>query len=237
MLPLVNYLINTKKETDNILVYLHVQKCGGTTLQRIIESQYQYDKWLRRVEEKKQRNNVVVFKGHFEYGEENQFLKPEIPRTYITMLREPVDRVVSTFYYVRRVKKMRLHKEFNKITFLDFLQNDEDFHHYFRHTNMMTRLLSGGDPDDLNSALKNLEEFDYVGLVEEFNKSLEMFSKALGWKVPEYKNKNVTKNRPTVEDLTDKELKIINEKNRNDRVLYLKAKELFWEQYNRVVSR
>ena len=230
MLTLVNCLVNTKKESDNILVFLHMQKCGGTTLQGIIETQYEYDERLRRIEEGL-RDNVVVFKGHFAYGEEEKYLKPDIKRTYITMLREPVDRIMSSFYYVRRTEEMVLHKEFNKITFQEFLQNDS-FYYKFRHTNMMARQLSGGDPDDLIGALRNLEKFDYVGIVEEFNKSLKLYAKGLGWNVKKYSNENVTEDRPKVTDLPRSTLELILEKNRNDTVLYKKAVELFWNKYN-----
>jgi len=237
MKPLINYLIDSRSnKVNNTLVFLHLQKCAGTTLQRIIEDQYDYDTWTR-VADWKMRQKTLVFKGHFQFGEENKFLDSGISRTYITMLREPMDRVMSSFYYVRREPKIRVHEEFNQITFKKFLQKEDNFYYVFRHTNMMTRQLSGGDPNNLDGALENLHKFNYIGIAEEFNKSLELFTKALNWdNVKPYEKENVTDERPEVEDLSSEEIAILKQKNQNDIVLYEEAVKLFWNKYKQVVG-
>jgi len=96
---------------DEAVIFLHVPKTAGTTLNRLIEWEYPlfeiysvdpvFFRWsalhlwqlpVRRL--KKTR----MFKGHMLFG-----LHKILPQraTYITVLREPADRVISAFYFMR----------------------------------------------------------------------------------------------------------------------------------------
>jgi len=107
--PQTSYVLHNNEPATNTLVFLHLQKCAGTTLHVIIGEQYRKmygDEALDFLQLhwwpfERQLKNVLVYKGHFVFGQEERMLLPatELPRTYITILRNPVDRVLSAYHY------------------------------------------------------------------------------------------------------------------------------------------
>ena len=102
------------RETDKTVIFLHVPKTAGTTLNRLIEWEYPllqiYSvdpvlfnwsyKHLRSLSPTRLKR-FRIFKGHMVFG-----LHEILPQkaTYITVLRDPVDRVISAFYFMRNYK-------------------------------------------------------------------------------------------------------------------------------------
>ena len=94
-----------------LLIFLHIPKAAGMTLHGVIERQYGKDSVLTKnasIEQvtalydgldDKSKENLSVIKGHIPFGI-HQFLSR--PATYITLLRDPVDRILSYYYYVLR---------------------------------------------------------------------------------------------------------------------------------------
>src|SRR5688572_8177478 len=95
-----------KAQPKSKLYFLHLPKTAGTTLNHFLASQFSPEKVcpayhlseLLRIPPK-QLAEYELFRGHFYFGLET-FL-PEIP-DYITFIRFPVERVISTFHHVRR---------------------------------------------------------------------------------------------------------------------------------------
>ncbi len=106
------------------LIFLHIPKTAGTTLNRIIEWQYSplaiftMDPYrirataerLKRLPEGHRRRLRVV-RGHLFYGI-HEF--PPQGATYITMLREPVARVLSACYFILRRPLHPLHRKLKR---------------------------------------------------------------------------------------------------------------------------
>lgn len=92
-------------------IFLHVPKCGGTTLTRWLESLFSDDRCfqvdpldIRRSKGElacmpaEERARIDLLLGHLSYGWHE--LVPR-PCSYFTILREPIGRVVSHYSYVR----------------------------------------------------------------------------------------------------------------------------------------
>src|SRR6266496_250353 len=96
---------------EEAVIFLHVPKTAGTTLNRLIEweyplfEMYSVDPVFFRLSAAhlwqlpaQRLERTRMFKGHMLFG-----LHKILPQraTYITVLREPIDRVISAFYFMR----------------------------------------------------------------------------------------------------------------------------------------
>lgn len=244
-----------KKVTEPIneekpLIFLHIPKAGGTTLNRIISRQYKNNtifdigarphENLQKFEKlsKMEKDKIRYLHGHVPFGLFDKSL-PVTPN-YITMLRDPVDRIVSFYYHILSRPGNSLYDEIKSknISLKDFVSSDLSLH----FTNGQTRFISGVedvDPilgnkpiteDILNIAKKNItEQFTAVGITERFDESLILFQNILGWKNVYYTKQYVSKKRIPREAVPEETIAIIEKYNRYDIELYRFAMEIFEE--------
>ena len=219
------------------LIFLHIPKTAGTTLNRIIEWQYSplaiftmdphriratAERFKRLPEARRRRLQVV--RGHLFYGI-HEFLPQGA--TYITMLREPVARLLSSYYFVLRRPLNPLHRKLKK----ERLGVEDCIRLFPDRNNTQCRFISGvkdtaiADERLLDMAKENLtKSFSVVGICERFEESLILISKTFGWAISAYENHKVAKTRPMVEP---KLVDIVSEHNRLDVELYEFGKKLF----------
>jgi len=239
---------NSPARSQTGLIFLHIWKAGGSTLHDIIERQYPDDtiysidgsRYEASMSEFKQlpesdRAELRVVKGHMDFG-----LHEYLPRpcTYITMLREPLNRVISDYYYIMETPTHNFYEFMTarKMTLDEFASTPESP----LFDNVQTRVLSGlswsvpyGECTDdmLELAKQNIETyFTVVGLTEQFDKTLILLQKELGWRNIAYVKKNVTKTRAKKSDVPKETIDLIKQYNRLDVELYRYAKERFEKQ-------
>jgi hypothetical protein len=228
---------------DN-LIFIHIPKTAGSTLNKIIKSQFpnksifkidasKEDKSIEELRklDKKERNKIRCVMGHMSFG-----VHKDLPRSfeYITVLRNPVDRVISLYYFILRKQDHPLHERLvaNNMTLEDFI-NDKTIASSIE--NLQTRLISGKKTDNitrLHLAQKNLKKyFIAVGITEKFDTSLELFSQKLGWKISDYQSINITQDRPQTSQFPQHIIRAIEEKNAWDMELYEFADRLLVEEF------
>jgi hypothetical protein len=230
--------INSEKEIDSIVIFLHIPKTGGCTLRQIINRQNQYNYFdLRKLGATtiEERKKIKIATGHRFFGVHKEF--PQIKFTYITLLRNPVERVISLFYFLSSGNhRIKIREWFRNITLADFVTNEEC--DYFESldwvcstANLQTRMISGKVEADLEMAKNNLKNyFSVVGITERFDESLKVFQKKLGWKINGYSKENVTSNKPALAEIPAEIIEIIKSKNKKDLVLYQFANQLLDEE-------
>src|SRR5438477_7017615 len=120
-----NYHPMTEATTaDEAVIFLHVPKTAGTTLNRLIEWEYPlfqmysvdpvFFRWsaarLRKLSKERLRK-IRVFKGHMLFG-----LHEVLPQsaTYITVLRDPIERTLSAYYFMRSYKLHPMYWKFKR---------------------------------------------------------------------------------------------------------------------------
>src|SRR5437762_9140275 len=132
------------------VIFIHVPKAAGSTLNRLIEWEYPLFEiysidpvffkfsWahLQRLSKKRLRR-THIFKGHMLFG--LHAILPQ-PATYITVLRDPVDRVISAFYFMRGYK---LHPLYWKFKFQNW--SLEDFVRRSPRENVQCKILAGAE--------------------------------------------------------------------------------------------
>lgn len=214
-------------------------KTGGTTLKNIIKKNVPprlnfdlYEDHLEREEKLKAIANqpIACIQGHFPYGVHDFLTKPCV---YITMLREPAERIVSEYYFICSNTKHRLHHQVKNMT-LEQYQNQPN------NMNLQTRFLSGqlGSPlteQDLQQAKKNIKlHFPIVGITEHFNESLFLLKQNFGWTQTAYTKQNKTKKKPSISKIPKKTIDMIYANNSLDQQLYDFAKQRLQHQLHQL---
>lgn len=235
-----------KDKQKQALIFLHVPKAAGTTLRKIIERQYKseailttgepWHEWVKEFESlpQAQKKGIRIFLGHLRFGFHAYLPQPS---TYFTMLRDPVDRIVSYYYFVLESPDHYLYDivTSQNMTLKDLLCSEIST----EFDNGQTRSISGighrigfgqCSPETLQAAQANLREhFAVVGLTEHFDESLLLLKRTFGWRIPFYVRENVTKNRPRREEMPKDTLDLIARYNQLDIKLYRYAQKLFDE--------
>lgn len=226
----------TRSPREGTVIFLHVHKAAGTTLNRIIDRQYQprdiysidrdghdFDHFINLDEVC--RAQIRMLRGHMNFGLHE--LLPG-PSTYFVLLREPVERVISYYYFIRCTPKHHHYELIRRenLSLKAFLENEVD--HLM--SNAQTKMLAGG-PGDLESAKRNLAEyFTVVGLMERFDETLLLLQMAFGWQNIFYVQQNVATKRVKRRDLSLATLDTLVKANQLDIELYRYATMLFEAQ-------
>jgi hypothetical protein len=242
---LKRYLEN---KNDQTVIFLHIPKSGGMTLYDILNREYErkyiytfsggrhrlqgdIDKFKALSSE--ERNSFRLLRGHIPFGIHGLLHKPF---TYVTMLREPIARVVSHYYYVLNNPNHLLHEKVVsvKMSLETYVSSGINY----ELDNGQTRQLAGVTEDIpfgactddlLVKAKENVDcFFSIVGLTEQFDETLMLMKQSLGWKThPVYIRKNVLRNKKNKSPLSEEMRQLITSYNQLDLELYAYATQIF----------
>ena len=226
--------MNIRKD---LFIHLHIPKTGGTTLRDIIQRQYRAEKILMipKLEESEnilkevstsQINQLKLIQGHLKYGLHNHFHRRA---KYFAIIRDPINRVLSTYYYVLSQKNnpQNLSTSNNQMTIYDFVQSGVNPF----LINGQTQLISGktGEIDNpiieseelFSLAKENIEnDFLFLGITEMFDETILILKNMLGWHMPYYSIANRTKKKPNYDAVNPTIISFIKEHNQLDIKLY-----------------
>lgn len=240
-------------DPNTFIIFLHIQKTGGITLQRILRRKLGRSLKARtaslltrrnkpttvqqELQQKRHIDRYVV--GHFCYGI-HQFL-PQ-PYTYMSFLREPVARICSLYHYSRTNATAYYHKHANNKSLEEFALQTQ----LMELDNGQVRFLAGDSRDffinrtpigKCNSALlatakQNIAaHFSFIGITEQFDQSALLLQKIMGWDSCLYLRRNSsslpTKGTEVIPNLLKQQ---IAERNWLDIQLYEHVQDLLAQQ-------
>ena len=221
----------------DLFIHLHIPKTGGTTLRDIIQRQYRSEKILMipKLEESEnilkevstsQINQLKLIQGHLKYGIHNHFYRRA---KYFAIIRDPINRVLSTYYYVLSQKNnpQNLSTSNNQMTIYDFVQSGVNPF----LINGQTQLISGKTSNIDNSIIESEElfslakenianDFLFLGITEMFDETILILKNMLGWHMPYYSIANRTKKKPNYDAVNPTIISFIKEHNQLDIKLY-----------------
>jgi len=222
---------------NDLIIHLHIPKTGGTTLRDIVNRQYSNESILtiptigesKNIIEtlsKDRINQLAIIQGHLKYGLHNN-----IDRSvkYFAIMREPVDRVLSSYYYVISQSGNPQNLSSAKKTMSIYEYINSGINPFL--INGQTQLISGNtcSIDDpliksnklFDTAKKNINNnFILTGTTERFIESILLFKKLLNWKAPYFSRANRTKNKPDYSKVKSEIRNFIKEHNQLDIDLY-----------------
>ena len=253
---------------EPLLVFVHIPKAAGKTLAKILHRHYgddfvggggedrqaplgmraapnvfsrldQVDAQLRSIAS---MSNVRAIAGHITFGLHDRL---PVNARYITLLREPVERTLSHyFFFVQPPGKRagRAGKGFvppwlpqpSPDLTLDESLTERGYIPDNLQTRMLCGLVSPYDPlppDALERAKLNLRErFAFVGTTERFAEFLALLNLDLEWPTVACKPANVNRHRPRKRDIPPNVVRLVEERNTLDRELHAYAEELLTER-------
>ena len=194
----------------NRLRFLHIPKTAGQTLEAILLRQYDPTRSFRftgngnsDIEKfgalsATEKKDVLFFYGHSSIV---TGIEEADNTTIITILRDPVSRVMAFCQHVSEGKSPYLLEAFPPETFnLDAFLDSQNQELSNLETKLLINKADGTSPSFENMspseardlALENLsKKISHVGLQEYFDHSMLVFSAALNWKLPIYRSKNL----------------------------------------------
>lgn len=184
------------------LVFLHIQKCAGTSFTRLLNDFFRpQDRITAHLlhadspDLKRPANGYRLITGHNTWHDISAM---PIDPVYITMLRHPVDRLVSLYYYWRSLRWEHIEKEAlagprlaKQLSLEAFIASDELVARLNVRNGQARQFLNGlRGPTGLSQkqlceeACERLDRCAFVGITEQFDRSVRLLCQMLGWQPP-----------------------------------------------------
>ncbi|MEZ4510948.1 MAG: sulfotransferase family 2 domain-containing protein [Chloroflexota bacterium] len=238
-----------KGEQPN-LIFLHIPKSAGTTLNFILESHFSREESYSvsksnyypggsidgfKAMSPERHAKIRWLTGHMGYGYHDYLSGPSV---YVTLLRDPVERLISNYYFERHLRESPIHEMIRsgKMDLREYVY----YYYAIEMDNLQTRMIAGnwekrGDgpctPEMLEQAKQNLQDhFAVVGVARRFDEFYFLLRHYFGWRYVPYVTRNKTKSRPRREEVPTADRQMIKEYNRYDIELFKFAKEMFETQ-------
>jgi hypothetical protein len=229
------------------VAFVHIPRTAGTTFGKILDNLYKEKKVARfyadehgnvandeigrfRNLDAETKNSYDLLRGHFVFGFD-QDLKGF---RYVTLLRDPVQRLISYYFYALQDRTNYLHAYLmqRRIPLEDFLTSGLSI----ELDNYQVRAISGAafsstrervTHEHYELAKRNLaKRFASFGLIERFGESIAEFSRLFGWRIADFQPHNLGSYSKDLE-LSKGAMETLVAANRFDIDLYAYARDLF----------
>ncbi|MEJ9314094.1 sulfotransferase family 2 domain-containing protein [Priestia megaterium] len=205
-----------------LIIFMHIPKTGGTTLNDIFKKSYAENEIYDHVPLEAMRNHfsqlkeedkkvIKAISGHHFYGIHDLFSKPY---TYFTMMRNPIERVISLYYFLKTYPGY-YEENMRNMSFEEYIDWDPQ-----ARNGQIHQICGQNSHLSLEKAKENLKVFEVVGITEMFNESLLLLKNKFNWNNIEYVKENVTKSRPRISEVSTEIIKKIEKNNELDIELF-----------------
>lgn len=221
------------------LVFLHIPKAAGSTFDNVIPKNYDINGVIHINPPAFYQNPSALvkegrlpraFMGHFKLNQYMYQLLTE-PFIHVTILREPIGRLISYYNFLLAAPKHGRHKKAATMTFEDFVEskNNHECHNGqalrvsgFLNRRFVRKPLPADEALELAKE-SLLKRFTFFGLTERYPEFMLTCRRLLGWGNLYYAKRKVTRdtpNRISRKDLSEQVINRARELNEVDVRLY-----------------
>lgn len=253
-----------RRETGAPLFFMHVGKCGGTAitsglaeaLGKPAVGYVNTPRWRASLEHfydrdqpipfqrhltaavaadamQKMEQNCRIVTGHVPYIED-AFAPFHREYLFMTVLRDPSERVISSYSYGNAMRAKDVSQTYTIDAFLEWLESDVGKMNCCNLTYFFSGVPVCTEQSTYETALRSLERFDAVGFLDNLDAFGSVAGSMLG-RVPRFSQKNTTSDKlperlhqfPKKLRLDPRVTAVLKEKCRYDYGIYDRARELF----------
>ena len=216
--------------------FMHIPKTAGTTFRytlyeafsaeliypnyRELSETIKYLKWSDlkpRIDTVFPRHKMF-FIGHYGYTPISYFKnnKPQV----LTFLRQPHRRVMSTIIFQQRPGRI-----YENMTISEIMDKELS-----RMAIAQARSFGykPGKNEDVNRLFRRMEQIEFIGISEQFERSVALCNATFGWDLKVMKSRNVGRYKPSI--FSEEQLARINKASEVDQQVYAYGLQLFEER-------
>jgi hypothetical protein len=217
--------------------FIHIPKTGGSTLQDIINRNYKKSDLANLKHDGSSTDsisNAKLLKGHVDIRAFKQ-INPDIG--LLSCVRSPLSRLVSHYAFICKREHHGNHRQImdNGYSIIDCIEQKVDT----VFDNLLIRYIGGyrdlpfGEIKEthLETAIKNIHEFVWIGVLEDFDNSVLMLQKELDWGKLYYRKRKVNaSSKQLISSLNSKEMSLLKSSQSLDQKLYSAILEIHKEK-------
>ncbi len=243
-----NFPAQYQLQPQDVLNFSHIPKTAGMTFRTIVEDQFRDEETCPATLNAQVKSipaeefaKYRLFRGHLAYTNLLELLPPDKRMINVTVLREPIARVISHYEYIRRmpgdpfyeaVKDMTLEEFAHKLPAGSLKKNLQTYY----LAKLIQFDLSKTSPDEIfELAKQSLDQCAFVGLVERFQDSLYLLSYIFGWNpIINTRRENAAKSKSPLDEIPATTLEVLKENSAYDIELYQYAKDIFEQRFDQM---
>lgn len=236
---------NYINEQPQPIIFDHIPKCAGTTINAFLYNYYpsrfifRVGAVMDKVNKFKQFSDKKKSQYKFINGHFANLLVDEVGQNTIAIIvfREPIDRIVSHYYYVKRMKGHYLHERVfvrENISLKDYcskIDNIELKNFYVRRYSLLGEEGIMKNPEKaVELAFNNIDQkYDIVGFQDKIPEFMDQLIEKANFSKGSYKNKmeNKTFDRTHLEHIDKETIESIGRSNSLDIELYNRLRARF----------
>ncbi|BAU43595.1 Sulfotransferase family protein [Leptolyngbya sp. O-77] len=232
-------------QPDDTLYFCHIPKTAGMTFRTILEDYFACEEICPATLSNQiadytpeQLREYRLFRGHLGFVNIPGLLAGK-NLIKVTVLREPVSRVISHYEYIRRTPDDPYYESVSQMTLEEFATGEGpgrvgknvQVYHIAR---LLQYDIGSLEPEEaLALAQKSLHLCAYAGILERFQESLFLLSYIFGWKpIVNSRRENVAKSKTPLSEIPPETLARIREAMSLDRALYDDGCEIFQQRFD-----